>query len=95
MPGPVKLTGVGAEVTGDDRESVILPMPVHEVAIERLRERGPERRMGSATVTRAERAVIERGIGLAGFAQDNDWRGERQDGLSARERSARRSTSTG
>ena len=95
VPGPIDLAGVGAEVTGDDRESVILPMPVHEVAIERLRERGPERRMGSATVTRAERAVIERGIGLAGFAQDNDWRGKRRDGLSASGRGARRSTRTG
>ena len=84
MPGPVNLAGVGAEVMGDDREWVILPMPVHEVAIERLRERGPERRMRSATVTRAERAVIERGIGLAGFAQDNDWRGKRRESLSVR-----------
>ena len=75
MPGPVKLAGVGAEVAGDDRESVKLPMPVHEVAIERLRERGPGRQMGFGTNTRAERVVIERGMGPGGFCSRHRWAG--------------------
>ena len=75
MPGPVKLTDVGAEAAGNDPDSAIRPKTDREVAIERLRERSPKRWMGYVAVTRAERAVIERGIGPGRFCSRQRWAG--------------------
>ena len=95
MPGSVNEAGVEAEAAGNDSESAIRPMPDREAEIDRLGERRLERWVGSATVARAERAVTERGIGLAGLSQDDDGEGELGDELSAGARSAWLSTGTG
>ena len=53
----------------------IRPMPARKAAIDRLLDRRLERKVGSATVTRAERAVTERGIGLCRLAPGRRWQG--------------------
>ena len=75
MPGSIDLAGVGAKAVGDDPESAIPPMSDHQAEVERLRERSPKRWMASATATRSERTVIERGIGPGGFCSRQRWAG--------------------
>ena len=75
MPGPVIFAGGGAKAAGDDRESVKRPMLDRQAEAERLQERSPKRWMASATATRTERAVIERGIGPGGFCSRQRWAG--------------------
>ena len=93
VPGSVNEAGVEAEAAGNDSESDIRPMPDREAEIRPV-GRAQAGAMGwvSATVARAERAVTERGIGLAGLSQDDDGEGELGDELSAGARSAWLST---
>ena len=75
VPGPIDLAGGGTKAVGGDPESIKRPMPDHQADVERLRERCPKRWMASATATRTERAVIERGIGPGGFCSRHRWAG--------------------